>query len=101
MRSLRESSFIWRAKGSGGRDGSGVVSAISRLPVERRGRLSDCDEPREHHDAPSGGKEGMTGAQHETIVVDATEHREVAGVDDPRSLPRVAERAIAKPQGDR
>src|SRR5215218_2953137 len=94
MRSLRESSFIWRAKGSGGTDGSGEVSAISRLPVESAGRLSDSDEPREDDDATSGGKQGMTGAEHETIMADAAQDRQVARVDDPRRLDCVAERAV-------
>ena len=38
------------------------------------GRLSDSGEPREDHDATSGGKERMTGTEHQAIMTHAAQH---------------------------
>ena len=49
------------------------------------GRLSDSCEPREDHYATSGGKERMTGTEHEPIMADAAQHGKVPGLTIRRS----------------
>src|SRR4051794_19124491 len=65
------------------------------------GRLSDSHEPREDHYATSGGKERMTGTEHQTIMADAAQNRQVPGLDYPTVLHRVAEGAVRQAHGDR
>jgi len=65
------------------------------------GRLSDSREPREDHYATSGGKERMTGAEHQTIMAYAAQNRKVTGLDYPTVFDRVAEGAVGQAEGDR
>src|SRR6266498_1287915 len=96
MRALRESIFILRSN-----DGSLSLSDTSHAPVEIAGRLSDANEPREHHDATSGGKERMTGAEHEAIMPYPAQHGQVARLDDAPALDRVAEARVGQAERHR
>src|SRR5919198_1131979 len=88
MRALSESIFILRSN-----DGSLPVSDTSHAPIEVAGRLSDAYEPRQDDYATSGGKERMTGAEHEPIMTDPAQdgqvgRRRAAHDDRPQSDPR-------------
>src|SRR5919197_454105 len=93
MRALRESIFICRSN-----DGSFPLSDTSHAPVEVAGRLSDAYEPRQDHDATSGGKQGMTGAQHESIMGYPAQYRQIRRLDDSPVLDRVAEGRVGQAQ---
>src|SRR3954451_19284790 len=60
--------------------------------LEAFGRSSYVDLRSVDDDATSGGKERMTGGQHQTRMADRSKDAEVGGVDDPRPLDGIAER---------
>src|SRR4051794_36227186 len=62
--------------------------------LESFGRSSYADLRSVDDDATSGGKHRMTGGKDQTGMADRSKDREVARVDDPRALDRVAERPV-------
>src|SRR3954447_16681821 len=64
--------------------------------LESSGRSSYVDLRSVDDDATSGGKQRMTGGQHQTRMAFRSKRAEVSRVDDPRSLDRIAERAVRR-----
>src|SRR3954462_13972029 len=64
--------------------------------LESFGRSSYADLRSVDDDATSGGKQRMTGSEDQAPVADRSKEREVAAVDDPGSLDRVAEGAVRR-----
>src|SRR3954469_21712948 len=62
--------------------------------LESFGRSSYADLRSVDDDTPSGGKQRMTGGQHQTRMADRSKDAHVRGVDDPCALDCVAERRI-------
>src|SRR3954451_521011 len=62
--------------------------------LESFGRSSYADFRSGDDDATSGGKQRMTGGEDQTRMADRSKHADVAGVDDPRALDRVADRPV-------
>src|SRR6185312_2168427 len=70
------------------------LSGFTNPSLESSGRLSDADLPSVDHDATSGGIQRMTGGQDEAGVADRSKGPQIGGIDDPRTLDHVPERAV-------
>src|SRR3954466_6768754 len=64
--------------------------------LESFGRSSYADLRSVDDDAPSGGKQRMTGGHDQTPVADRSKDRQIAGVGDARALDRVAEGPVRR-----
>src|SRR3954471_7451168 len=76
------------------------LSGSMNPSLESFGRSSYADLRSVDDDAPSGGKQRMTGGQHQTRMADRSKDAHVRGVDDPRVLDRVAERGVRHRDGE-
>src|SRR3954452_16548214 len=68
--------------------------------LERSGRSSDADLRSVDDDATSGGKQRMTGGQHQTRMAHRSKATEVGRVEAPCPLDRVAERPVGRGEGE-